>query len=201
MTDAQPLPQVPRLRFSHIGLNVENLPRMEEFYTRVLGFTVTDRGNAVGLDLVFLSRDPLEHHQIVLGSGKPPNLPRNTVNPMFPGAVNQISMRLDSLGDLRRFAGILRQNGVADVIAADHGTGWSLYFDDPEANKLEAFVDSDWYVEQPVFEPLDLDLPDDAIRARSLALCQAGQGFMPISDWRARIGAEMARRLPGASQP
>jgi catechol 2,3-dioxygenase len=32
------------LSMSHIGLYVYDLPKMEDFYTRVLGFTVTDRG-------------------------------------------------------------------------------------------------------------------------------------------------------------
>ena len=32
------------LSMSHIGLYVHDLPTMEDFYTRVLGFTVTDRG-------------------------------------------------------------------------------------------------------------------------------------------------------------
>ena len=34
------------LSFSHLGIHVSDLPRMEDFYTRVLGFTVTDRGMA-----------------------------------------------------------------------------------------------------------------------------------------------------------
>jgi len=35
---------VPSLSFSHVGLFVSDVPRMEDFYTRVMGFTVTDRG-------------------------------------------------------------------------------------------------------------------------------------------------------------
>ena len=196
MTRKQSATRVPMLQFSHIGLNVEDLPTMEAFYTDVLGFTVTDRGTAIGLDLVFLSRDPREHHQLVLGTGRPPGLPRNAINPMFPGAINQISFRLASLADLKAFAGILTANGVADFIAADHGTGWSIYFDDPEGNKLEAFVDSDWYVEQPVFEPLDLSLSDEEIRRVSLERCRSGTGLEPIAAWRERMGELMRRRLP-----
>ena len=36
-------PDVPNLKFSHMGLSVRNVARMEDFYTRILGFTVTDR--------------------------------------------------------------------------------------------------------------------------------------------------------------
>ena len=34
----------PDLAFSHIGFYVTDIERMEAFYTRFLGFTVTDRG-------------------------------------------------------------------------------------------------------------------------------------------------------------
>ena len=57
---------VPNLMFSHMGFAVSDLAKMEDFYSRVLGFTVTDRGEVLGMDLVFLSRDPLDHHQVVL---------------------------------------------------------------------------------------------------------------------------------------
>ena len=69
--------------FSHMGLSVKDISKMEDFYTRVLGFTVTDRGHAGGMKLVFLSRDPMDHHQIVLASGRPAELPANTDNPQF----------------------------------------------------------------------------------------------------------------------
>ena len=55
------------LSMSHIGLYVHDLPRMEDFYTRVLGFTVTDRGKVRGADIVFTSWDPKDHHQVALG--------------------------------------------------------------------------------------------------------------------------------------
>ena len=59
----------PALSFSHMGMFVADAPRMEDFYTRLLGFTVTDRGQLGTYDLRFLSRVPSEHHQIVLVSG------------------------------------------------------------------------------------------------------------------------------------
>jgi catechol 2,3-dioxygenase-like lactoylglutathione lyase family enzyme len=34
----------PNLMFSHMGISVIDLDRMTDFYTRVLGFTITDRG-------------------------------------------------------------------------------------------------------------------------------------------------------------
>ena len=43
---------------SHIGLYVHDLPQMEDFYARVLGFTVTDRGKVRGADIVFTELGP-----------------------------------------------------------------------------------------------------------------------------------------------
>ena len=80
--------------FSHFGIYVTDLARMTDFYTRVLGMLVSDRGQVPGgSDLVFLSRDPDEHHQIVLATGRPSGVPFNVVN--------QISFKLPALADLK----------------------------------------------------------------------------------------------------
>src|SRR3546814_10904716 len=87
--------------FSHFGLSVTDLPKMVTFYRDFMGFTVTDRGEVAGLEVVFLSRDPLDHHQIVLATGRPKDMPGNTGNPMFGPCINQISFRMASIADLR----------------------------------------------------------------------------------------------------
>ena len=81
------------LSMSHIGLHVHDLARMEDFYTRVLGFTVTDRGKVRGADIVFTSWDPKDHHQVALVSGRPKDLAYNHIN--------QISFRVASVEDLQ----------------------------------------------------------------------------------------------------
>lgn len=49
----------PPVSFSHFGIYVTDLARMEDFYTRVLGLLVSDRGRLPGgPELIFLSRDP-----------------------------------------------------------------------------------------------------------------------------------------------
>src|SRR6202142_4737302 len=81
------------LSMSHIGLYVHDLPRMEDFYTRVLGFTVTDRGKVRDADIVFTSWDPKDHHQVALVTGRPKDLGFNHVN--------QISFRVAAVEDLQ----------------------------------------------------------------------------------------------------
>ena len=81
--------------------------------------------------------------------------------------------------------------GVTDMRPMDHGNAWSLYFRDPEGNRLEVFCDTQWYIEQPCLEDLDLSLPADQIRAKSDAFCRNAPGFRPIAEYQAEIAAKM----------
>ena len=105
------------LSFSHFGFYVQDIDRMERFYTELLGFFVTDRGTLAGptgeFKLVFLSRDPDEHHQIVLATGRPEALAFNLIN--------QISLRADSLGTLKNLYAKLAQAGAGDIQPITHG--------------------------------------------------------------------------------
>ena len=169
---------VPHLAFSHLGFHVYDLARMEDFYTRVLGFAVTDRGVGRGADLVFLSRDPREHHQIVLASGRTGDPGERTLN--------QISFRLGSLADLRAMHDrVGAEPEVGDINPINHGTAWSVYFRDPEGNRIELFVDSPWYVSQPVIDPLDLSLSDNDILRLTRERYGGEKEFQPVERWRA----------------
>src|SRR5436190_7450557 len=147
---------VPEFAFSHMGMFVADVARMEDFYTRVLGFTVTDRGDLETprgkVFLVFLSRDPKEHHQIVLASGKPDGL---SFNP-----INQISFRMAEFAGLREMHRRLTDEKVKELYAVSHGNAISVYFHDPEANRIELFVDTPWYCHQPMRIAMDMTLSD-----------------------------------------
>ena len=167
----------PAISFSHLGIHVTDLARMEDFYTRVLGLLVSDRGPlSSGPSLVFLSRDPDEHHQMVLVSGRPAGVDYNVVN--------QISFKLPTLSDLQNMYARLREEGIKEFRIDTHGNAWSIYFADPEGNRVELFVDTPWHTPQPVVEPLDLEVPVDQILARTEALCRSRPGFMPREEWR-----------------
>lgn len=181
------------LRFSHMGLSVTNLEAMAEFYTSVLGFTVTDHGDAAGMKLVFLSRDPTEHHQIVLATGRPENMPANTANPQFGASINQISFNLGSLDDLRDIHARLKEAEVESVFPANHGIAWSIYAHDPEGNNLEFFVDTDWYISQPFLIPLDLEQSDEDIIAQTKSMCEKSEGYQPYEQWRADVSKRMTQ--------
>ena len=174
----------PAAAFSHLGIHVSDLGAMEAFYTRVLGLLATDRGALPGgATLVFLSRDPDEHHQIVLVTGRPPGVDFNVVN--------QISFKLGTLGDLKAMHARLSSEGIKEFRIVTHGNAWSVYFADPEGNRVELFVDTPWHTPQPCAEPFDIEAPEAAILAETEALCRNRPGFRSRAEWRASQAARM----------
>lgn len=182
---------VANLMFSHMGVSVLDIDRMERFYVEVLGFTVTDRGEIPGMRLVFMSRDPADHHQIILATGRPEHMPENTANPQFGPSINQISFKMGSIADLRDMKRRLEAWGIEKMMPANHGIAWSIYAHDPEGNNLEFYVDSDWYIDQPCLIPLDFSKTDEQIYLQTQEICKQSSGFEPFDKWRARIAKRM----------
>jgi len=177
----------PGFRFSHFGMFVTDTALLEDFYVRLLDFTVTDRGQLPGpngpMDLVFLSRDPDEHHQIVLISGRPSDMGFNPIN--------QISLKADRLSTLMAMHATLVAEGRPNIMPVTHGNAVSIYVPDPEGNRLELYVDLPWYVSQPMRVPVDLSGDEAALMQRLEAHARTLPGFRPRAEWR----AEMARRM------
>lgn len=182
--------QVPDVAFSHLGIYVHDIAAMEDFYGRVLGFTVTDRGELDTpngrVSLVFLSRNPNEHHQIVLATGRPRELAFSVIN--------QISFRVPGIAGLRYFYRALQSERVTDMSPVTHGNAVSLYFRDPEGNRIELFFDTPWYCTQPCREPIDFAKSDGEIMAEVEALARSLDGFKPREAWMAEVRAKMEAR-------
>jgi catechol-2,3-dioxygenase len=177
----------PKLAFSHFGFFVRDLDRMADFYSRVLGFTISDRGELDTprgkVSLVFLTRDASEHHQIVLASGRPQDL---SFNP-----INQISFRAENFAALREFHRAIQHEPVSEISPVSHGNALSVYFKDPEGNRIELFIDTPWHVEQPLRIPMDMSLEDDALWKWAEKSVRELPGYQPMETWR----AEMAKRI------
>ena len=176
----------PRLSLSHTTIAVRDLETMVAFYTDVLGFHVTNRG-APGPgqpELAFLSQDPSEHHQMVFIEGMTP--PDHEIV-----IADHLAFRTGSLDDLRAIGERLAEAGVENVAPVSHGNAWSLYFNDPEGNGLECFVDSPFHVAQPYLEGLDLGASNDEIEATTRAELEDKPEFQPIEAWRADFSAQL----------
>lgn len=180
---------VPAIAFSHLGLHCRDLELMEDFYGRVMGFTVTDRGNLDSpsgrVSLVFLSRDPTEHHQLLLVTGRPDEAHYNVIN--------QISFRVGELAALRHFQRALQNERTSELTPLTHGNAISLYFRDPEGHRVEVFFDTPWYCTQPCREPIDLSRSDAEILARTETLARTLPGFTTRAAWSAEMRRKMSR--------
>ena len=111
--------------------------------------------------LAFLSRKEDEHHQVVFASGRGPDVPT---------ILNQISFLVEDLETLQAFYQALKAEGVTGFDPINHGNAWSVYFPDPEGNRIELYCVTPWHVQQPFAEKFDLDAPLEEIRAKTLAL-------------------------------
>lgn len=190
--------RAPRIQFSHFGINVRDLDRMEKFYTGVVGFAVTDRGSIpeLGLTLTFMSMDPVEHHQFVICTGQEDELGENKRGAFFGGPINQLSFRLASLDDLRiMYNRLAAERGEAELMAGTHGIAWSVYARDPEGNTLEFFVDSPWFIDQPFLEPVDLSKSDADLMADTEAMIRDMPGFQDYGVWREGLAKQMGRKI------
>jgi catechol 2,3-dioxygenase-like lactoylglutathione lyase family enzyme len=174
------------LTLSHVGIHVKDMPKMLDFYTGYLGFAISDRGPARGGgEIVFMTRDPREHHQFVLANGRPEDMNFNIVN--------QLSFRVDSLATLRELRAGLKDEHVEELGPVSHGNALSVYFLDPEKNRVELLIDTPWYVPQPCRLPVDLSLPDDELWATHERDARKLPGFTTRAAWAAEIEKKIAQ--------
>jgi len=141
------------VELGHLGLYVRDLERMTAFYRDFLGMQVTKHspGRAV-----FLSSDPQRvDHEIALMVGRPAD--------DQPQLVQQISMRVETLDDLRTFVRRLRRDGYHIERTVTHLSAIGCYFFDPEGNRTEVF----WLTGRPswvmIGVPIDIDRPDEEV--------------------------------------
>jgi catechol 2,3-dioxygenase-like lactoylglutathione lyase family enzyme len=148
------MPQIARL--GHVGLFCNDLLKMRRFYAQVMGLTITDEDLERGI--IFLSADPeAEHHELALVRAKDPA--QKTQN------VQQISFKVNSLDDVRAFYHRLQQEGLRIDRTVTHGIACSVYFYDPEDNRIELYYTTPYKVRQPLGEPIDLDKPNEELLA------------------------------------
>jgi catechol 2,3-dioxygenase len=166
------------LQFSHAVLHVKDLANMLDYYTRVLGFAVADRGPLDDNrgEIVFLSQDPGEHHQLAFVPA-----PRND----GLGALNHLAFRLEDLSELRMLDARIRADGRGRIPAPiTHGNTWSIYFADPEGNGIEVFCDTPWHVQQPQGRSWDMTQDDATLQQATRAAFENQPQFGPGDRFR-----------------
>jgi catechol 2,3-dioxygenase len=179
-----------QLRWSHAVVYVRDLDEMLDFYTGVLGFEVSDRGKLgpEGTpDIVFMSQVETDHHQLAFVQARQGDAPSNSHNHM--------AFRVGSLADVREMAERVQKDGRATGITPiTHGNAWSVYFQDPEENGIEVFVDTPWHVRQPQAQPWDPGMSDDELEAWTRQQFQDDPEFGPIDEFYARRAEHLRGR-------
>ena len=139
----------------HVGLICDNFLRIRDFYTRVIGLTVTDEDPDRGS--CFLSADPEnEHHELALGQARGPDDPAGP-RPKTTG-VGQVSFIVDSMDSLKMlYQRLLKEDDVRIDNVVTHGISCSVYFFDPEGNRVELYYKTGYIVKQGFSRPIDLE--------------------------------------------
>ena len=172
---------------AHFGIFVYDLDKMVDFYTQVFRLTITDEGlgKNFGNRLVFLSATEDQHHQLVLSEGRSPQSPVSTIM--------QASFLVPDLDELRANRRKAEELGAYEVRPMNHGNAWSVYYFDPEGNRVEVYLDTPFYVNQPYGTPLDLSKTDAELLAETEAMVRDDPSFMPLEQWQAKF----RKRGPG----
>ena len=142
----------------HLGLFCQDVEKMRDFYSRFMGMTITDEDPEWGI--CFLSANPeQEHHELALARMRP--------NGETTQYLQQVSFIVDSMEDLQTFYHRLQDEGLKIDRTVTHGISCSIYFFDPEDNRVELYYKTGYNVRQPLGEHIDLDQPADDLLAFS----------------------------------
>jgi catechol 2,3-dioxygenase len=120
-------------KLGHIVLNVRDAAKSRDFYTRTLGLRISHEDLKQGA--VFLSFGR-EHHELALfqmATGEPPEASQ-------PG-LHHMAWQLGSFEELQAAYRDLLAMGVPVESTVEHNVTRSVYFRDPDGNRVELYCD------------------------------------------------------------
>ena len=123
------------MRLGHVHLKVNNLARVEQFYSQVLQANVSER---VGERYIFLSLGSL-HHDIALQKVDA----TQGAEEVCATGLYHFAFELEGGAELLETLECLEQFG-GEYRMVDHGISWAVYTNDPDGNGIEFYVDRRW---------------------------------------------------------
>mgnify|MGYP006274987451 CR=1 FL=1 len=136
----------------HVHLKVRDVDRAVEFYTTVVGLDVTERHGS----FAFLSFGDRHHDVALQGVGADADPPGTGVG-LYHTAFEVTS------GDALAAVYERLESRDVPVSPVDHGISKALYFDDPDGNGVEVYLDTradrdqyEWEGVNERFDPLSL---------------------------------------------
>lgn len=142
-----------------MGIHVQDMDRMKDFYTRVVGLQVAE-DQAAERGMVFLTSNPdVEHHELLLMAG------RNVGDDAR--VLQQVSFRVPSFEDVQEYADRFKREGVQVEDIVTHGFAVGVYFFDPEGNRLEVYWDTNVRGHKAFRRTIDVERAKDEVMAEA----------------------------------
>lgn len=129
--DANSEPVSPRF-FAHAVFATPNYEQMIAWYAAVLNARIVSGGPM----LSFMTFDQ-EHHRLAFI-----NRPGLAVRDGRQAGIDHLAYTLPDLGSLLNTYARLKKNGILPVWPVNHGLTISLYYQDPDGNRVEMQVDN-----------------------------------------------------------
>jgi catechol-2,3-dioxygenase len=123
------------VKFAHVVYQTRRYAEMIAWYEKVFEATVVHRDPA----LAFLTYDD-EHHRFAIANLDLLN-PGGGADDRGPIGVNHVAYTYASVGDLLDTYVRLKDSGVTPYWPVHHGTTLSMYYRDPDGNRMEFQVD------------------------------------------------------------
>jgi catechol-2,3-dioxygenase len=143
---------MPIRKLGHVGIYAQDLTKMRDFYTRVVGLQIADEDP----NAVFMTSNPdREHHELVIFRSD---------GPEQKTCVQQLSFSCENLEDVVRYYHRFQQEGVRFRSVTSHGNAVGLYFYDPEGNVCEVYWTTPWQAHQPYAIAVDLTKDLDEVK-------------------------------------
>ena len=148
----------------HVGIYAEDLMKMRDFYSRVMGLQIADE-DLEQRGMVFMSSDPVaEHHEFVLMQGR---VTRDDAK-----VIQQISFKVPAIQDMREYRQRLLDENIQIERIVSHGNAFGMYFFDPEGNRVELYYRTGFPVPQPHGDLIDLERSDEELLSDARELLQ-----------------------------
>lgn len=125
-------------KFAHAVLATKQFKEMVDWYTTVLEAEVVHSNGM----LAFMTYDD-EHHRIAIAA-----VPGLADKPRHSVGLDHLAYTYANLGDLVFTYERLRDAGIKPVVTINHGPTTSMYYRDPDGNRVELQIDNFETVEE-----------------------------------------------------